>query len=99
MSLQQRNRAIQHRIDLYEVEMDIFFKETATVLNRIQKYGEIKEERYVWGKDGYNRPRRRKLLLSIVIPRNNVKDFKMRITKLDQALSSTIQYRKIATLV
>jgi hypothetical protein len=86
-------------VDLYEVEVDLYFKESATVLNRVQKHGVIKEERYVWGRDGKNRPSRKKLFLSIVIPRENVSVFKMRLTKLDQSLNSTIKYRKISTLV
>ena len=95
----KKSRSSQLRIDLYEVEVDIYFKESATVLNRVQKYGVIKEERYIWGRDGKNRPTRKKLILSIVISRENVPVFKMRITKLDQALKSTINYRKISTLV
>jgi len=94
-----KGRSSQVRIDLYEVEVDIYFKESATVLNRVQKYGVIKEERYIWGRDGKNRPSRRKLILSIVISREKVPVFKMRITKLDQSLKSTIKYRKISTLV
>ena len=94
-----KGKSSQLRIDLYEVEMEIYFKETATILNRVQKHGSIKEERYIWGRDGKNRPTRKKLIISIVIPRNKVPVFKMRMTKLDQSLKSTITYRKVSTLV
>ena len=95
----KKGRSSSPQIDLYEVVVDLFFKESATVLNCVQKYGVILEERYVWGRDGKNRPSRRKLILSIVIPRAKVPVFKMRLTKLDQSLNSTIKYRKILTLV
>jgi len=95
----KKGRSSQLRIDLYEVEVDIYFKESATVLNRVQKHGSIKEERYIWGRDGKNRPTRKKLILSIVIPRENVPVFKMRLTKLNQSLKSTITYRKVSTLI
>ena len=95
----KKGRSSRPHIDLYEVEVELYFKESATVLNRVQRHGEIKEERYLWGRDGKNRPSRKKLFLSIVIPRENVPVFKMRLTKLDQSLNSTIKYRKISTLV
>ena len=95
----KKSKSSQLRIDLYEVDVDIYFKESATVLNRIQKHGSIKEERYIWGRDGKNRPTRKKLIISLVIPRDKVPVFKMRMTKLNQSLKSAITYRKISTLV
>jgi hypothetical protein len=95
----QKQRSPLIRIDLYEVEVHIFFQDEKRVLTLVHDYGEIKEERYVWGKDQYNRPRREKLYLSVVIPRDRVADFKMRVTKLDQATRSRISYRKVSTLV
>jgi len=100
VTLQQQDRPQPPtRIDLYEVEMEIFFHEDKKLLTRLQKYGELKEEKYIWGRDDKNRPRREKMVLTLVLPRSEVADFKMRITKLDQALRSKLQYRKVSTLI
>jgi hypothetical protein len=87
------------RVDLYEAEVDIFFQDEKKVINRVQKHGEVKEERYIWGRDGFNRPRREKLILSLVLPSKKSREFKIAITQLDNSLSSKVEYRLISNLV
>lgn len=99
MRLQQRNEVSRTRIDLYEVEFEFYNNNERKILTKIQEYGDIKEERYIWGRDSKNRPRRDTCLLYLVIPRSKVPDFKMRITKMDQVSAYKIKYRKVSTLV
>lgn len=96
MTLRNQQRS---RIDLYLVEVDIFFQDEKRVLSLAQDYGTIREERYIWGWDSFNRPRRDKLYLSVVIPRDKVPAFKMRVTKLDNVTRSRIKYRKVSNIV
>lgn len=99
MSYQQRTHQTQFRIDLYEVEVDMYFQDEKKIINRVQKHGEIKEERYIWGRDGFNRPRREKLIISLVLQREKTREFKIAITQLDNSLASKIKYRLVSNLV
>lgn len=100
MTLQQQNQQPQTRIDLYEVELQIYHNNDAKVITKMQEYGEIKEERYTWGQDSKNRPRRERLVLSLVLPRDQVPHFKRRITYMNSKPNSPqIKYRKVSNLI
>ena len=99
MTLHQQGQEPRVRVDLYEVEFEFYNNNERKILTKIQEYGDIKEERYIWGRDGKNRPRRDTCLIYLVISRSKVPDFKMRLTKMDQVSSYTIKYRKVSTLI
>jgi len=101
VTLQQQDRPQPPtRIDLYELELQLYNNNDAKVITILQEYGEIKEERYTWGRDGFNRPRRERLVISLVLPRNQVPHFKRRITYLNiKENSPQIEYRKVSTLL
>ena len=101
MTLQQQDRPQPPtRIDLYEVEVQIHHNNDAKVITKMQEYGEIKEERYTWGRDTKNRPRRERLVLSLVLPRDQVPHFKRRITYMNSKPNAPqIEYRKVSNLI
>ena len=88
-----------NKIDMYEVELMLYRNNDRKVLTVLQEYGEIREERYIWGRDSRNRPRRESLRVVLILPRSRVSVFKMRLSKLSQNDDEKLSYRLVSNLV
>jgi len=83
-------------VELYEVEVEIRGNHQLKVLiTRLKNNGFLKEERYLWGLDKWNRCRREKAIFLVLIKKDREKAFKTMLTQTENNSPLSIKVKKL----
>ena len=68
--------------NIFEVEVEIRgHKQIEALITKIQEYAFLKSETYHWGFDKWNRQRREKAVLMVLVKRDDERAFKIMLTQ------------------
>ena len=74
--------SLRSAVELYEIEAEIRGNHQINSLrNKLQRYGFIKEERYFWGVDEWNRPRQERAFFLVLVKKPRERAFKIMVTQ------------------
>ena len=69
-------------VEIFEVDVEIRGNnQLKALITKLQDTGFLKEERYLWGLDEWNRPRREKAIFIVLVKKNQEKAFKIMVTQ------------------
>jgi len=84
-------------VEIYEVEVEIRGNhQLKSLITKLDQYGFVKEERYWWGVDSWNRRRREKALFNILIRRERERAFKIMLTQQQNNTPLKITTKKLS---
>ena len=88
--------ALSLAVEVYEVELHILDgREVQSLVNKLQRYGFIKQETYTWSTDKKNRPRRARATFLVYVPREKKKAFRAMLSQTENHTRSQILFRPI----
>lgn len=92
--------AISASIEVFEIEMDIKNNhEAQELVTKIQKRGFLKEERYTWGTDEWNRPKRIKGKFMVLVKKENQRAFKIMVSQTENQTASKISLQQLTNFI
>ena len=87
-------------VELYEVEVDIRGNhQVKALISKLQRKAFIREERYLWGLDEWNRRRREKVIFLVLVPRTQERAFKIMLTQTANNSPLTIKFRRLTSFL
>ena len=83
-------------VEIFEVEVEIRGNnQLKALITKIQNNGFLKEERYSWGLDEWNRPRREKATFTVLVKKEQEKAFKITMTQTENNSPLVINIKKL----
>lgn len=88
--------ALVSTVDVFEIDVEIRGNhQLKSLLTKIQKKAFLKEERYLWGVDQWNRPRREKAVFTVLVKKNQENNFKTMIAQVNNHSPLIISLKKL----
>jgi len=87
-------------VELYEVEVDIRGNhQIKALISKLQDQAFIKEERYIWGLDEWNRRRREKAIFLVLVPRSRERAFKIMLKQTANNSPLVISFKRLTSFL